>query len=108
MILILGGAYQGKRAFAEKQFPGKTIMDRYHETVREQLRNGEDPLAAAESLAASGKDLVILMDEVGSGVVPMEKEERVWREMCGRCACIFAEQAEMVFRVASGIGVRIK
>lgn len=108
MILILGGAYQGKRAFAENKFPGKSLLGHYHETVREQLRNGEDPLTAAERLAEAQEDLVILMDEVGSGVVPMEKEERIWREKCGRCACIFAEKAEMVFRVTAGIGVRIK
>ena len=53
-------------------------------------------------------ELVVVSDEVGSGVVPMSKEERLWREAVGRALCVVAEHAESVTRVMCGIGVRLK
>lgn len=53
-------------------------------------------------------DLIILCDEVGNGVVPIEKSERDYRECVGRVLCILAEQADSVERVYCGVGQMIK
>ena len=82
MILVTGGAYAGKTDFAREHFPGMKLEVRYHETVRRHLEDGTDPLEAAAALAA-GKDVVVLLDEVGCGIVPMEASERAYREIMG-------------------------
>lgn len=54
------------------------------------------------------KELVIIMNEVGSGVVPMDKDERLWRESVGRVSCIFSKRADRVYRLIAGIPQRLK
>ena len=54
------------------------------------------------------RELVIIMNEVGSGVVPMEREERIWREAVGRVSCLFAAKADSVFRLIAGIPQKLK
>ena len=53
-------------------------------------------------------EAVVTANEVGGGVVPMDPEERAWREACGRALCVLAGHADQVTRVVCGIGVRIK
>ena len=48
------------------------------------------------------------MDEIGCGIVPMEKSERVWRENAGRCGCIIAANSVKVIRIVCGIPDIIK
>ena len=55
-----------------------------------------------------GTELVIISDEVGCGVVPVDDFERSYREAVGRVNCFFAERADQVIRVVCGIGIRIK
>ena len=59
-------------------------------------------------LAERQPALVILLDEVGSGIIPMEAEARRYRELVGRVGCMLAAQADTVVRVVCGIGVQIK
>ncbi len=58
--------------------------------------------------SAVKSELIILMREVGSGVVPMDKSERIWREQTGRVSCFFAERADRVYRMLAGIPQRLK
>ena len=48
------------------------------------------------------------MDEVGGGIVPVDPEDRIYRELVGRAGQRLAKEAEQVHRVLCGIGVRIK
>ena len=52
--------------------------------------------------------LVIISNEVGYGLVPVEEEQRRYRETAGRVNCLLAKQAEQVIRVSCGIGMRLK
>ena len=109
MILITGGAAQGKKEYARRTFgDGRKIIFAYQDTVRELLRAGEDPQAYTEELLRTQPDIVIIMDEVGCGIVPMEKEDRIWRDACGRCGCRIAAQADTVVRMICGIPTAIK
>ncbi|SFG74299.1 bifunctional adenosylcobinamide kinase/adenosylcobinamide-phosphate guanylyltransferase [Oribacterium sp. WCC10] len=56
----------------------------------------------------NSRETVIIMNEVGSGVVPMDKGEREWREAVGRVSCIFARRADRVYRLIAGIPQRLK
>lgn len=53
-------------------------------------------------------DLIFICDEVGNGIVPVEKKERDYRECVGRVLCVLAEKAERVERVHCGISQKIK
>lgn len=146
MILIIGGAYQGKEAYVRNQLLkenagmcGATeyeIVSAYHLKIKEQMKAGEEPLEAAKALleavegrhgsgrtlsetaqrqpdgaegqTAGGRTLVVICDEVGCGVVPMDAFERAWREKVGRVCCYFAKEAAQVIRVVCGVGKRIK
>ena len=120
MKLYIGGAGNGQRELAAKE-TGLTpvscapdtaltapIIDNFHLTVRELLQNGGDAKAFAQRLAAENPNAVIVCDEIGLGIVPLDPFERLWREETGRALCILAEAAERVTRVYCGIPQVIK
>lgn len=118
MRLIVGGRAQGKRAYVETWVPARLIadgkdcgpealeralaLDHLHLLIRRWLDAGKSPLAEALALAKRRPDLTVICDEVGCGVVPMDRAEREWREAVGRVCCALAKEAE-VERVVCGI-----
>lgn len=107
MILIVGGAFQGKTEYAKINFgDGYTIVNHYNLRVRKQLEKGLNPIEEAKKF--TDKNIVIVSDEIGYGLVPVDAFEREYREINGRVNCFFAEKAEQVIRVVCGIGTRIK
>lgn len=109
MILIIGGACQGKTAYAKEHFEKEyTIIDEYHLKVRDQLKEGKDPFKEAEKLLMEGEDCVIISNEVGYGLVPVDAFEREYREAVGRVNCYLAGKASQVIRIICGIGTTIK
>lgn len=119
MIFITGGAFQGKEEYVRKQYQPEKIVDagdaseeqlwesdcilNYHRLVRKQVERGEDALSAARKLASQNPRVIITMDEVGSGVIPLDKTERVYRKEAGRTAVFFAKEAKEVYRMVCGI-----
>ena len=109
MVLIIGGAYQGKTEYVKEHFDsGYEIVNHYHLKVKEQLKKGQNCFLEAEKLLSEKEHLIIITDEIGYGLVPMEEEERVYREIAGRVNCYLAKEADEVIRVVCGIGNRIK
>lgn len=125
MILITGGAYQGKSAFAKKiasetrpvaQSPlpnGKNpqkdrIVEDIHQTIAEALREGRDPYAEIETLVHSVPDAIVTVQELGCGIVPIDPFDREWREVTGRISCRLANEASAVYRMVCGIPQRLK
>lgn len=104
MILIIGGLSQGKREYAAKLWPEKKIVA----GLQEKLRGVTDGRAFAETLLAQYADAVLICDEIGCGVVPLDPEERRWREETGRCLAALAAAAAEVHRVCCGLGMRLK
>lgn len=110
MILFTGPLYSGKRdaAKAWAEANGKPWADlRVCETPTEGLPNTPEDLAAAASNLASAYD-IILYTEVGSGLVPVDETERLYREVSGRLSILLAEQADEVYRVVAGLAKRLK
>ena len=108
MKLYVGGAYQGQDELARRENPGATLLTDFHETIRQAHLRGDDPKAFARALTAERPDAVVVTNEVGSGVVPIDPGERAWREAVGRALCVIAQAADQVVYVTCGIGVRIK
>ena len=108
MKLYIGGAYQGQDELARAENPGAEIMLDFHEAVRAALERGEDPRAFARRVCGERPDAVIVSNEVGAGVVPIDRHDRAFREAVGRALCVIAQASESVTRAVCGIGVRIK
>ena len=122
LIMIIGGMAQGKHAFAA-QFMHARCVDGLAERIREAALADRDPLEEANAFVrmivttrenttpddlAETQDLVLIYPEVGSGIVPMDPEERAWREAVGRVGCRIAAEADEVYRMVAGIAQRIK
>ena len=111
LIMIIGGMAQGKHAFAV-QFTHARCIDGLAAQIRDAVRAGRDPLAEANAsvraLVTGREDIVLIYPEVGSGVVPLDLEERAWREAVGRVGCRIAAEADEVYRMVAGIAQRIK
>lgn len=123
MILTVGGAYQGKEAFARELIRKRRAEGEYwqlfsdlHLWVRDQMEqelSGTEPKRSLlarleEEIGGLDSNTVILCNELGCGVVPMEARDRAWREQTGRLCCELAEQAKEVYRVTCGIAMQIK
>ena len=115
MILVTGGAYQGKIAFAEtlleqRKQAGRegTLFPQFHEWVKDCMKAERNIEEELREKLEQDPDQIIVCNELGCGVVPMDAFERAWRERTGRLTCELAKQAEAVYRVTCGIGTRIK
>ena len=53
-------------------------------------------------------DCIFICDEIGNGIVPMDKQEREYRERVSRLLIRLAEEAETVERIICGMGQKIK
>jgi len=109
MKLYIGGAYQGQTELAQNENPIAQVYTDFHETIRHAvLMKGKDPREFAREFCHAHPDAVVAANEVGAGVVPMQAEDRAFREAVGRVLCVIAQEAESVTRCVCGIGVRIK
>ena len=108
MILVVGGFGAGKRKFVQH------VLGYEPQQMSDKL-NGEtpvlcnlqslDPLPGIEELT---KFEVVVCNEVGCGVIPLEAAERLHREAVGRLCCQLAREAQAVYRVTCGLGMRLK
>ena len=86
----------------------QVVVNHLHRYIREQLRQGAEPETAIEDFLKKHPDCILICDEIGNGIVPMESEERTYRERTGRILERLAAQADEVVRVVCGIGQKIK
>ena len=125
MVLIFGGAYQGKLEYALENF-GLTEKDVFHckENVEINLSNKviyglesfvmgcvKEGLEAREILSEYGsalEDKIIIVTDISQGVVPIDPVQRSWREMVGRTMLYLGGKAEKVIRIFCGLGHEIK
>ena len=98
------------------------IVDQFHLYVKEQVHlifskeNRESLLEQVkvqisckiENITRNNPPAIVIMDEIGCGIVPVQPEDRVYRDLAGYAGQLLAEKAEIVYRVTAGIGVKIK
>ena len=123
MILIFGGAYQGKLDYAKANFNVDTIWDcstgavpnfeadcicGIEGYVMECAKNGEDARKYFEENRALWQDSVLVVTDTSQGVVPIDRTVRDFREMNGRLLLWLAGEADRVIRVFCGIGKDMK
>lgn len=124
MILIFGGAYQGKLTFAQKTF-GLTAEDVYtcsggeidfsFRCIRslEQftwacVHENRDSVAYFQAHRDLWQQSILLCRDLSCGVVPMGADRRAWRQETGRLLQYLAGEAGQVSRIFCGLEMRLK
>ena len=102
MIFVTGPLFSGKRTFVKGLFgwSDEELMKNAVTGAQKLAENEDDLETLAARLAARP---VVIADEVGGGVVPLDPAERRNRERAGRLACLLAAQAGTVVRLCCGI-----
>ena len=54
------------------------------------------------------KNKIIICDDISSGIVPLKKEDRIWREETGKCLQYLSKESSKVYRMFCGIPSVIK
>lgn len=122
--IIIGGAFQGKTQYATKIYPGLKLTDgfncpldeiencvavnEFHSFTRRWLLEGRTKEALLTMLENNRNLQLLISDEIGYGLVPIDDFEREYREFHGRVMTELAEKADGVERVVCGIPQKIK
>ena len=122
--IIIGGAFQGKTQYATKTYPGLELTDgfncpldeigncvavnKFHSFTRRWLLEERTKEALLTMLENNRNLQLLISDEIGYGLVPIDDFEREYREFHGRVITELAEKANCVERVVCGIPQRIK
>lgn len=120
MILIIGGAYQGKLDFA-KETLGITPEEVYTcdageidfsrrciYKIEEFTWHHPDPAGYFRDNRQQWENSILICEDIFCGVVPMAAENRAWRQKTGRLCQYLAKEAQQVSRVFCGLEQRLK
>ena len=129
MKLIIGGYAQGKLNYAVTKYnvaedhifesvlpsseeaeklEGAVIVSSLQKWIKKRIKEGGRPEEEISSFVKKHADAIIICDEIGNGIVPMDPFERVYRERTGRILVKLASEADEVVRVVCGIPQKIK
>ena len=86
----------------------KPIINQFHQFIRRLINDNGNVEEFIDKLIMVNLSVIIICNEVGYGIVPTDKEDRVYREAVGRSCCKLAEHADTVERIICGMGQRIK
>ena len=129
MKLIIGGYAQGKLNYAvtnynvaedhvfesvlpsseeAEKLEGVVIVSSLHKWIKKRIKEGGRPEEEISAFVKKNANVIIICDEIGNGIVPMDPFERVYRERTGRILVKLASEADEVVRVVCGIPQKIK
>lgn len=126
MELIIGGAYNSKLNFALKYYNlmqedfqngaecdlntafSKKGIYNLHLLIKRFITSGVDDYNKIIEKILSSNIEIIICNEVGNGVVPLDKIDSQMREYVGRILCLLSEKSTRVIRIYYGIPSVIK
>jgi adenosyl cobinamide kinase/adenosyl cobinamide phosphate guanylyltransferase len=124
MHFIFGGRGMGMLEYAKGLIANPVVCDLAHDgaeimfradiivnihlLVKEKVMKNEDSLDFIKENLPLLQENIIIGDEVGCGVVPVEPFEREWRDETGRVYQLLAANAEEVTRLWAGIPQKLK
>ena len=113
MILIIGGASAGKMTYLRSLGYSEAEISRGELDERPALYGLEalvrrDPAAAEALYPRLVEKEAVVCQEVGLGVVPLDPEDRAYREAVGRLCIRLAARADRVVRLVCGVPQIIK
>ena len=84
------------------------LFHHFHLWVRHLLQEGKNPEEETEKLLECFPDCLIICDEIGNGIVPIDAFERTYRDAVGGMQILLAKKAERVERILCGMGQILK
>ena len=126
MILIFGGAYQGKLAYALERFnpadkdvhrccdedaempEGSIIIYEIDKWILALIKAGADADEAVGRFIEANRGAVVICNDISCGIVPADPQMRQWREATGRAMARIAAESDEVIRLFCGIASRVK
>lgn len=124
MVLIIGGAWQGKLDFAKETYSlaeedvftcqgveidfSRRCVDRLEEFTLACVQAEKDPVAYFEGREELWRNSILICGDIFCGVVPMSAELRLWRNETGRLCQYLAKNAARVSRIFCGLEQRLK
>ena len=128
MILVFGGAYNGKLSFVKEKFNisdkdiftinddlkvlsidfSKKVINNFHKFMYKLSLEKIDAIDYIVKNQELFKDKIIVCDDISQGIVPLKKEDRFWRENTGRCLQYISSNSKAIYRVFCGIPMVIK
>ena len=120
MILIIGGAYQGKQDYAKDAF-GITDADvhtcsageidfskRCICKIEEFTYGYPNPIGYFQEHKDEWQNSILICADIFCGVVPMGAENRAWRQNTGLLVQYLSKEADQVSRIFCGLEQRLK
>lgn len=125
MVLVFGGAYNGKLDFVKDKFNindedifnvnneleidfTKKVIRNFQKFTYNMSLHNNDIKEYLEKNISLFEDKIIISDDISEGIVPLKKEDRVWREANGKALQYLALNSNLIYRVFCGIPMVIK
>lgn len=124
MVLIIGGAYQGKLDFAKAAFAlsdndiftctgsdidfSKRCINSIEKFTLVCVQNGMEPTEYFKAHREDWKNSILICEDIFCGVVPMGAEMRAWRQETGRLCQYLSHEAAQVSRIFCGLEQKLK
>ena len=128
MHIVFGGAYNGKRQYVLAQLANEryeeysgeipseasktVIISNFEQLVMtyrqmDELEVAKTIVAQITALSRQAK-VICICNDIGRGIVPIDKDERFIHDACGRVYQALFKEAESIVRIWYGIAERIK
>lgn len=126
MILIIGGAYQGKIDFVKNEFKiteddifycneknislnfNKKVIYKFEKLILALIENNIEPISFINENLENFKNKIIICEDISCGIVPIEYKMRILREKVGQSLVIFSKNSDRVVRLFCGIPMDLK
>lgn len=125
MDLIIGGAFQGKRNFVKKKYRfaqeeiftcspqgepdfSAPCIEGLEAFTFLCVQSGKDAVESFKTHRNEWENSVLICQDIFCGVVPMEAQDRAWREETGRLCRYLAGEAKQVYRLFCGLEQQLK
>ena len=126
MILIIGGAYQGKLDYALTRFSlsendvyrcnaektdmpkGKKIIYETDKWILALIKNETETEPEIKKFMDSNNGAIVICNDISCGVVPIDPVMRKWRDAAGRSLAALSQKSDEVIRLFCGIPSRLK
>lgn len=125
MHIIIGGAYNGKREYVRTMLAGRKVewqevghsynSDAIQTIVISGIEKwlAETDLSEAEAIdyvltTVAGRDVIVVLTDIGRGIVPIDAQQRKLRDACGRLYQRLMAEADEVTRIWYGVAQTLK
>ena len=125
MILIFGGAYQGKLSYALDKYgltgndvykcgedsgmpDGKKVIYEIDKWILALTKAGKSVEEEIDKFIKCNQNAIVICNDISCGIVPVDAGLRKWREAVGRSLAKLSRNSKEVIRLFCGIPTRLK